>query len=100
MRDAFGVERGEEIAKFGIPGAVTNFASRTMAKPMAQNAIKGAKAGFGGWKQPGLGRAGAVGAGAGKAGAFGLKYKKPIGIGAGATGGTALAGYGGYKMGQ
>lgn len=105
MRDAFGVERGDEISKLAIPGAVTNFASKTMArpgvkslvaKPGVQNTIKGMKSGFGGWKQPGLGASGAIGAGAGKAGAFGLKNKTAIGAGAG---GAAL-GVGGYKLGQ
>ena len=107
MRDAFGVER-DEISKFAIPGAVSNFAAKTMArpgvkklvaKPMVQNAIKGTKAGFGGWKQPGMGKAGAIGSGAGKIGAFGASH--PIGVGATAGGlGVAGVGYGGYKAGQ
>jgi hypothetical protein len=77
MQSAFGVDHGDDLVSKGL-------IDTTMK--MGSNAMKGVKSGFGGWKEGGIGRAGAAGRKVGQAGAYGLKYKKPIGIGAGIGG--------------
>ena len=77
MQSAFGVEHGDDQISKGLIDT---------SMKMGSNAMKGVKSGMGGWKEGGIGRVGAAGAKVGRGANYALKYKKPIGIGAGVGG--------------